>query len=60
MLPLRNGRPVIRPITTWETVPADADGDLATGTGPRFVTRPGFVDVALDTLGVVQAFYIAP
>ena len=60
LLPLRAGKPVILRTTNWENVVADADGDLTTGSGPRFVTRPGFVDVALDTLGVVQAFYIAP
>ncbi len=60
LLPLSSGRAVFREITRWEYIPADDDGDIATGSGPRFVVRPGFIDVALDTLGVVQVFYIAP
>jgi hypothetical protein len=58
-------RDVVEVRRTTVAIPRDADGDLETGTGPRFVIESGGdrggrrVKVLLDRLGLVQA-YLAP
>ena len=53
--------PALERSSTWTTIPRDADGDLATGSGRRFVVENSSanhrVRVVLDGPGVVQAFY---
>ncbi|MBI5510673.1 MAG: VCBS repeat-containing protein [Deltaproteobacteria bacterium] len=56
-------RGIYREAFSWSELPRAAADDLANGPGPRFVLdhsgpRPS-VRVALDRLGVVQAFYVA-
>jgi hypothetical protein len=43
----------------WEVVPVDADGDLTTGTGRRFILDPErrVVRVLTDRLGHFVAFW---
>lgn len=52
--------PVLRHVSGWEVVPRDANGDLADGTGRRFIVEntgsTHRVRVLLDVPGVVQAF----
>lgn len=50
-----------RPARSWMEVPRDSDGDLATGSGPRFVLSNdgATVRIATPTLGVFRA-YVAP
>ena len=57
---LGDGRTVFRPIETWLRVEADADGNLATGTGPRFVVDPPSqsLRIATDRTGVFRAYAI--
>jgi hypothetical protein len=52
-------RDVVRELDTWEEIPRDADGDLTTGTGRRFIVITSGdrrVRVLTDRLGVFQAF----
>lgn len=60
MLPIVRDRVVIERTSSWLQIPRDADGDLSTGTGRRFIVEntgtSHRVRVALDVPGVVQAF----
>lgn len=60
---LANGEPFIRRTATWIKVREDTDGDLRTGSGPRYVLAGlggsrdrRFVRVLVDRFGLVQAF----
>ncbi|HSI04691.1 MAG TPA: VCBS repeat-containing protein [Myxococcota bacterium] len=58
LLQTADGRTQWRAVDTFIAVTPDADGNLATGTGPRFVYDAGTrtIRVATDSLGVFRAY----
>jgi hypothetical protein len=55
-----DGRTRIVPEEAWLEVPADDDGNLTTGAGPRFVVDAAAVRVVTDRLGVFRVFADLP